>query len=158
MCAQETETMSDRSLAVLEEFYLALSDGTRLRLLSLMQRGEVSVGYLSEMLDQSQPKISRHLAYLRSAGLVETRRDGKWIYYHIAKQENSFALRSLTDALAWTRNATGERTLEDVPVAYTNNVDSQRTEDPWEPETEIVTEDRSDSDESYSNEIEVFLL
>jgi len=150
--------MSDRSLAVLEEFYLALSDGTRLRLLSLMQRGEVSVGYLSEMLDQSQPKISRHLAYLRSAGLVETRRDGKWIYYHIAKQENSFALRSLTDALALTGNATGERTLEDVPVAYTNNVDSQRTEDPWESETETAFEDGSDSDENYSNEIEVFLL
>ena len=150
--------MSDRSLAILEEFYLALSDGTRLRLLSLMQRGEVSVGYLSEMLDQSQPKISRHLAYLRSAGLVETRRDGKWIYYHIAKQENSFALRSLTDALAWTGNATGERILGDVPVAYTNNVDSQRTEDPWEPETETAFEDRSDNDESYSNEIEVFLL
>jgi len=158
MCAQEAEKMSDRSLAVLEEFYLALSDGTRLRLLSLMQRGEVSVGYLSEMLDQSQPKISRHLAYLRSAGLVETRRDGKWIYYHIAKQENSFALRSLTDALAWTGNATGERTLEDVPVAYTNNVDSQPPEEPWETETETAFEDRSDSDENYSNEIEVFLL
>ena len=61
--------MSDGSLANLEEFFLALSDGTRLRLLSLMQNGEVSVGYLSEKLDQSQPKISRHLAYLRSAGL-----------------------------------------------------------------------------------------
>jgi len=158
MCAQEAEKMSDRSLAVLEEFYLALSDGTRLRLLSLMQRGEVSVGYLSEMLDQSQPKISRHLAYLRSAGLVETRRDGKWIYYHIAKQENSFALRSLTDALAWTGNATGEKFLEDVPVAAPNILDSQPTEEPWETETETAFEDRSDNDESYSTEIEVFLL
>jgi len=43
-------------------------------------------------------------------------------------------------------------------VAYTNNVDSQRTEDPWESETETAFEDGSDSDENYSNEIEVFLL
>jgi ArsR family transcriptional regulator len=69
MYARWRMAMSDGSLANLEEFFLALSDGTRLRLLSLMQNGEVSVGYLSEKLDQSQPKISRHLAYLRSAGL-----------------------------------------------------------------------------------------
>jgi len=71
--------MSDRSLSELEEFFLALSDGTRLRLLALMRESEVSVGFLSDQLGQSQPKISRHLAYLRSAGLVETRRDGKCI-------------------------------------------------------------------------------
>ena len=150
--------MSDRSLVELEEFYLALSDGTRLRLLSLMQNGEVSVGYLSEKLDQSQPKISRHLAYLRSAGLVETRRDGKWIYYHIVKTANGFASRSLIDALAWTGNVTGENLSEDVPVVYANTFDAQQPDEPWESDTEMVLEIKTDGNESYSNEIEVFLL
>ena len=150
--------MSDRSLAELEEFYLALSDGTRLRLLNLMRNGEVSVGYLSEKLDQSQPKISRHLAYLRSAGLVETRREGKWIYYHIVKPANGFASRSLTDALAWTGNVTGENLSDDVPVVYANTFDAQQTDEARQADTETVFETESKGNESYSNEIEVFLL
>jgi len=158
MYAKEPEKMSDRSLAELEEFYLALSDGTRLRLLSLMRNGEVSVGYLSEKLDQSQPKISRHLAYLRSVGLVETRRDGKWIFYHIVKQTNGFASRSLTDALAWTGNVTGENLSEDVPLVYANAFDAQQPDEPRESDTETVFEIESDGNENYSNEIEVFLL
>ena len=78
--------MQDTTLAALENLFLGLSDKTRLRLLALMADGEVSVGFLAESLGESQPKISRHLAYLRSAGLVDTRRDGKWIYYAIADQ------------------------------------------------------------------------
>ena len=66
-------------------FYAALSDETRLRLLSLMQRREVCVCYLQEVLKTNQPKISRHLAYLRKAGLVEVRRDGKWAHYRLKK-------------------------------------------------------------------------
>ena len=60
-------------------FYSALSDETRLRLLSLMKDGEVCVCHLQGVLKTNQPKISRHLAYLRRAGLVEARRDGKWM-------------------------------------------------------------------------------
>ncbi|MEO7659382.1 MAG: metalloregulator ArsR/SmtB family transcription factor [Pyrinomonadaceae bacterium] len=75
--------MSESTLSDLENLFMALSDKTRLRLLALMADGEVSVGYLADTLDESQPKISRHLAYLRGAGLVSTRRDGKWIYYGI---------------------------------------------------------------------------
>ena len=66
-------------------FHAALSDETRLRLLSLMQRREICVCYLQEVLQTNQPKISRHLAYLRKAGLVEARRDGKWAHYHLKK-------------------------------------------------------------------------
>jgi ArsR family transcriptional regulator len=66
-------------------FYAALSDPTRLRLLSLMKHGEVCVCYLQEVLKTNQPKISRHLAYLKRAGLVEARRDGKWAHYRIRK-------------------------------------------------------------------------
>jgi ArsR family transcriptional regulator, arsenate/arsenite/antimonite-responsive transcriptional repressor len=72
--------MSDLAL-----FFAALSDPTRLRLLNLMKSGEICVCYLREVLNTNQPKISRHLAYLKRAGLVEGRRDGKWTHYRLAK-------------------------------------------------------------------------
>jgi ArsR family transcriptional regulator len=61
-------------LAVL---FAALADPTRLRLLNLMDRRELCVCYFVEILRQSQPKISRHLAYLRKAGIMSARREGK---------------------------------------------------------------------------------
>lgn len=66
-------------------FHAALSDPTRLRLLSLMRDREICVCYLQEVLQTNQPKISRHLAYLKRAGLVEARRDGKWSHYRLKK-------------------------------------------------------------------------
>jgi ArsR family transcriptional regulator len=68
-------------------FYAALSDQTRLRLLNLMKDREICVCYLQEVLKTNQPKISRHLAYLKKAGLVEARRDGKWTHYRLARQD-----------------------------------------------------------------------
>ena len=68
-------------------FFAALSDPTRLRLLSLMKDREICVCYLQEVLKTNQPKISRHLAYLKRAGLVEARRDGKWTHYRLKKQD-----------------------------------------------------------------------
>ena len=65
----------------LSTFLTALADPTRLRLLSLMAGDSASVGYLAESTGDSQPKVSRHLAYLRSADLVDTERQGKHIYY-----------------------------------------------------------------------------
>ena len=67
-------------------FFAALSDPTRLRLLSLMRDREICVCYLQEVIKTNQPKISRHLAYLKKAGLVEARRDGKWTHYRLKKQ------------------------------------------------------------------------
>jgi ArsR family transcriptional regulator len=76
--------MRESAFAVeLEALFMALADKTRLRLLNLMSDGEVNVGDFTDVLGDSQPKISRHLAYLRSSGLVNTRRDGKWIHYSI---------------------------------------------------------------------------
>lgn len=75
--------MNESNLSELCTLFLALSDSTRLKLIRLMANGEVSVGYLAESLGESQPKVSRHLAYLRTAGLVATRRDGKHIFYSI---------------------------------------------------------------------------
>ncbi|HMM79045.1 MAG TPA: metalloregulator ArsR/SmtB family transcription factor [Pyrinomonadaceae bacterium] len=63
--------------------FLSLSDPTRLRLLRLLAAYERSVGYLAEQLGESQPKVSRHLAFLREHDVVTTRRDGKHIYYRI---------------------------------------------------------------------------
>ena len=65
--------------------FAALADRTRLRVLNLLAAGEVCVCYFVELLGESQPKVSRHLAYLRRAGLVHARRDGKWIHYSIAR-------------------------------------------------------------------------
>ncbi len=79
--------MTDQiTLSAFEKLFLALSDRTRLSLLTLMVREPVTVGYLSDQLGESQPKTSRHLAYLRNAGLVSTTRNGKWVYYQVEKQ------------------------------------------------------------------------
>jgi ArsR family transcriptional regulator, arsenate/arsenite/antimonite-responsive transcriptional repressor len=79
--------------------FSALADPTRLRLLHLMKDGEICVCYLQGVLQTNQPKISRHLAYLRKAGLVGARRDGKWMHYRIKKQKPGVQ-RILTEALA----------------------------------------------------------
>jgi ArsR family transcriptional regulator, arsenate/arsenite/antimonite-responsive transcriptional repressor len=67
-------------------FFAALADENRLRLLHLMKDGEICVCFLHGALKTNQPKISRHLAYLRRVGLVEARREGKWNYYRLKNQ------------------------------------------------------------------------
>lgn len=67
------------------DLFRAFADPTRLRILNLLIEGEVCVCDLCDVLDEIQPKVSRHLAYLRRAGLVEVRRDGKWMHYRITK-------------------------------------------------------------------------
>ena len=63
--------------------FAALADRTRLRLLNLIADREICVCYLVEILRISQPKVSRHLAYLRRAGMVASRREGKWMHYRL---------------------------------------------------------------------------
>ena len=75
----------------LARLFAALADPTRLRLLNLMAGREVCVCYFVAILQQAQPKISRHLAYLRSAGIVSARREGKWMHYRIRRPEDSGA-------------------------------------------------------------------
>jgi ArsR family transcriptional regulator len=69
----------------LETVFRALADTTRLRILGLLLTGEVCVCHIHETLRIPQPKASRHLAYLRNAGLVKARRDGLWIHYRLAE-------------------------------------------------------------------------
>ena len=72
-----------KQLADMETLFKALADVTRLRILGLLLAGEVCVCDLQDSLKSPQSKISRHLAYLRRARLVETRREGLWIHYRL---------------------------------------------------------------------------
>ena len=81
------------SLYELESVFAALADRTRLRLLNLISEGELCVCFFVEILDEPQPKISRHLAVLRNAGLVIARRDAKWMHYSITAPKNATARR-----------------------------------------------------------------
>jgi ArsR family transcriptional regulator len=85
----------------MERFFQALGDNTRLRLLNLMGDQELCVCYFVEILGQAQPKISRHLAYLRRAGIVQARREGKWMHYRIVMPPNIGAAQLLRQTLAW---------------------------------------------------------
>ena len=88
-----------KKLVPLEVLFNALADRTRLRLLNLMARQEICVCYFVEVLGAPQPKISRHLAYLRKAGIVATRREGKWMHYRLAIPEDSHAAAILDATL-----------------------------------------------------------
>lgn len=90
----------------LEQFFQALGDDTRLRLLNLMGDREVCVCYFVQILGGPQSKISRHLAYLRKAGLVQARRDGKWMHYRIVTPPHRGAAHTLRQTLAWLRDET----------------------------------------------------
>jgi len=79
-------------------FFSALADPTRLRLLYLMKNGEICVCFFQSVLQTNQPKVSRHLAYLKRAGLVEARRDGKWMHYRLKALESDFQ-KILADSL-----------------------------------------------------------
>ncbi len=82
-------------------FLRALADRTRLRLLSLMGEREVCVCYFVEVLRTNQPKISRHLAYLRKAGIVTARREGRWMHYRVIDPRNPHAARVLRATMQW---------------------------------------------------------
>src|SRR5213593_4139236 len=75
--------------------FRAFSDQTRLRILHLLQNGELCVNDLVEIIDVPQPTASRHLAYLRRAELVVTRKEGQWIYYGLAPAASPFQKKLL---------------------------------------------------------------
>jgi len=89
-----------------ELLFRALADHTRLRLINLVANGEVCVCSLVEVLNTSQPKVSRHLAYLRRAGLVSPRRQGKWMYYSLCEPADAFSAKIFRDVLVWLASNT----------------------------------------------------
>ena len=84
----------------IEDLFKALADRTRLRLISLLGDSEVCVCFLVTILKTSQPKISRHLAYLRRAGIVAARREGKWMHYRLTEPPDDHAARILREVCA----------------------------------------------------------
>ena len=91
----------------IEELFKALADRTRLRLINLMGDDEVCVCFFVEVLRLNQPKISRHLAYLRRAGVVAARRDGKWMHYRIVEPPDVRAANIFREVRASLSNDAG---------------------------------------------------
>jgi len=87
----------------LDQLFRALADRTRLRLLNLVADKEICVCYFVQILELSQPKISRHLAYLRRAGLVVARRQGRWMRYRLLAPRDPVAAAILRETLAHLR-------------------------------------------------------
>ena len=78
------KTLGASRIGSVDRMFRAFSDRTRLRILHLLLPGELCVCHIVDVLDLSQPKVSRHLAYLRRTGLVLARKEGLWNYYRLA--------------------------------------------------------------------------
>ena len=116
---------ADKQLVLLENTFKALADQTRLRILGLLRAGEICVCDIHGSLGLPQPTVSRHLAYLRRAGLVATRKEGLWVHYSLAELPDP-VMQALLDAVThaighvnantkdWKRLSTR---IEVVPVA-----------------------------------------
>ena len=90
----------------------ALSDENRVRALMMLIDGELCVCQIIEMLGLAPSTVSKHMSILRQAGLVETRKDGRWIYYRLAESHKSAAF----EAVRWL-----EKHLKKDPVVLEDN-------------------------------------
>jgi ArsR family transcriptional regulator, arsenate/arsenite/antimonite-responsive transcriptional repressor len=95
--------MADKEYSI-ELLFKALADRTRLRLINLIGDDEVCVCFFVEVLKTNQPKISRHLAYLRRAGVVSARREGKWMHYRIVEPPDPHAANIFREVRIWLAN------------------------------------------------------
>jgi ArsR family transcriptional regulator len=84
------KTLGASRISSVDRMFRAFSDRTRLRILHLLLPGELCVCHIVDVLDLSQPKISRHLAYLRRTGLALARKEGLWNYYRLAPAQSTF--------------------------------------------------------------------
>ena len=118
----------DNRLHKLERVFRALADPTRLRIVALLAGGEICVCHIHESLRIPQPKTSRHLAYLRRAGLVATRKDGLWVHYRLAEPSDP-TVRTVLNAAV--------HTLGHVPTAQTDQarLNKKGIQMPKEPRT-----------------------
>lgn len=148
--------MTKREFVSYESMFLALADSTRLALLGLMYNGPVSVGYLADTIGESQPKVSRHLAYLRNAGIVATRREGKRIYYKIQRHEDADLNGILDRVVLSAARLVGAEVMGTRDSSYNEYVEPYITEDAF-------YAGPGDDDDAFSpagrgDEIEVYLL
>lgn len=93
--------VKETSIALL---FKALADQTRLRLINLIGNDEICVCFFVEVMNTNQPKISRHLAYLKRAGVVAARREGKWMHYRLIEPADPHAARIFREVRSWLDN------------------------------------------------------
>jgi ArsR family transcriptional regulator len=86
---------SELDVRPLTRLFRALGDETRLRIVALLSHGELCVCHIETALDLNQSTASRHLGILKSAGVVDSRRDGTWVYYAITEQDHATVARAL---------------------------------------------------------------
>jgi ArsR family transcriptional regulator, arsenate/arsenite/antimonite-responsive transcriptional repressor len=91
-----TNMLTKDSMTRIDQIFRAFADRNRLRILHLLLGGELCVGDIVQILDVPQPRVSRHLAYLRKAGLVNVRKEGLWSFYSLAPPANEFHGNLLT--------------------------------------------------------------
>ena len=109
---KRTGTKPRPAIDQLETVFKALADKTRLRILALLGNNEVCVCHLHDSLALPQPTVSRHLAYLRRAGLVDVRRDGVWMHYQVARSLDpavQTVVNAAVDALTGVRTTAQDR-------------------------------------------------
>jgi ArsR family transcriptional regulator len=117
-CCSAKSAPQVKDLEALTTVYAALADSTRLRILSLLGDGEICVCHIHASLDVPQPTASRHLAYLRKAGLVEARREGIWMHYKLAAIGNPVVAAVVKAAMhALTHTAIAARDERRLQVA-----------------------------------------
>ncbi|MGQ0543466.1 MAG: ArsR/SmtB family transcription factor [Blastocatellia bacterium] len=144
----------NKELDEIERMFLACADRTRLRLLNLMRSSETSVNTLCEVLNISQPKVSRHLAYLRSMNVVSARRDGKWIYYSIEEPTSPHANAVLNDTLDWLSSMPEMREERLVMLGRGEHLSIEKMSE------NLIPDNVSDNTYMYAapTELETFLL
>src|SRR5262245_15205252 len=97
----------------ISRLFRALADDTRQRIIALLSHGELCVCHLQAALELPQPPVSRQLGILRSAGVVEDRREGTWVYYRLLRQENPECERQLRGLVAgYAKDGTLRRDVE----------------------------------------------
>ena len=147
-------------LAEIERLFLSFADKTRLQLMYLLRDGELSVNALSEALNTSQPKVSRHLAYLRTMNMVTTRREGKSIYYKLNIPSNPFGASVVNETIDWLDSLSESPRTKSRAKSQQNTIIQPPEDQP------LFTYDESDDSELYADsepeyvepEMEVYLL
>lgn len=143
-------------LAGTASLFLALGDKTRLRLLNLIRDREICVSSFTDTLGYSQPLISRHLAYLRNSGIVEARRDGKWMHYSISTNLDDNTGKLLFELFRWME---GEEVLRLDRDKYLEAHPSHAHPTPPENKPKILpTRPRPRREPTYENQREVIAV
>ena len=150
----------NEQISEVEHLFMAFADKTRLQLLYLLRDGEMGVNALSGALNTSQPKVSRHLAYLRTMNVVTTRREGKSIFYKLNIPANSCGASIVEETIDWIDALTGaspspKRPKTEPPRATLIRVMQSSLENTVPNQPEVFDEPEA---QHIEREMEVYLL